>query len=267
MGRIAGIGVRNLKIIYNPHGWAFNMNCSEKKKKIYALIEKSLSLLTNIIINISKNEYLIAEKRKIPKEKMIVIENGINIEKYKENKKIKFLDKYVIGFVGRLSEAKNPLFLIEIAKELQKKEKNFLFYAVGDGELKEEFIKKIHENKLENYFFLRGWSEKVEEDIRNFDVALMVSKWEGFGLVVCEYMAALKPVIAVNVGGVKNIIENNVNGIMINEYSDKKFAGKILEIKNNDLLKEKLIKKAYKDVKEKYSIENEVRKIEDIFLV
>ncbi|MBS5038733.1 MAG: glycosyltransferase [Fusobacterium sp.] len=264
LGRIARIGVKNLKVIYNPHGWAFNMNCSEKKKKIYAFIEKSLSLLTNIIINISKNEYLIAEKRKIPKEKMLIIENGIDTEKYKEDQKIKFLDKYIIGFVGRLSEAKNPLFLIEIAKELLKKEKNFLFYVVGDGELKEKFIKKIHENKLEDYFFLRGWSEKVEEDIRNFDVALMISKWEGFGLVVCEYMASLKPVIAVNVGGVKNIIENNINGIMINEYSGEKFAEKILEIKNNNLLKEKLIKKAYEDVKEKYSIENEVRKIKGV---
>ncbi|WP_427043319.1 glycosyltransferase family 4 protein [Fusobacterium sp. SB021] len=148
------------------------------------------------------------------------------------------------------------------SKRVSKKEKNFLFYVVGDGELKEEFIKKIYENKLENYFFLRGWSEKVEEDIRNFDIALMISKWEGFGLVVCEYMASLKPVIAVNVGGVKNIIENNINGIMINEYSSEKFADKILEIKNDNLLKERLIEKAYKYVKARYSIENEVKKIE-----
>ncbi len=264
LGRIVGIGIKNLKVIYNPHGWAFTMNCSEKKKRIYALIERFLSIFTYKIINISKDEYKKALERKIPEEKMAIIENGINIEKYKENKKIKFLDKYVIGFVGRLSEQKNPLFLIEIAKELLKKEKNFLFYIVGDGELKEKFIKKICENKLENYFFLRGWSEKVEEDIRNFDVALMVSKWEGFGLVVCEYMATLKPVIAVNVGGVKNIIENNINGIMINEYSDKKFAEKILEIKNDNSLKEKLVEKAYKDVKEKYSIENEVKRIEEV---
>ena len=163
---------------------------------------------------------------------------------------------------GDYQNKRIPLFLIEIAKGLVKKEKNFLFYVVGDGELKEEFIKKIYENKLENYFFLRGWSEKVEEDIRNFDIALMISKWEGFGLVVCEYMASLKPVIAVNVGGVKNIIENNINGIMINEYSSEKFADKILEIKNDNLLKERLIEKAYKYVKARYSIENEVKKIE-----
>lgn len=267
LGRIAGIGIRNLKILYNSHGWAFTMECSERKKKIYALIERILSFFTYKIINISEDEYRKAIAYGINSKKMVIIENGIDIEKYKENSKIKFLDKFVIGFVGRLSEQKNPMFLIEICEELiKRKEKEFIFYIVGDGELKDKFEKEIKDKKLEGYFFIRGWSEKVEKEIRNFDIALMISKWEGFGLVVCEYMAALKPVIAVNVGGVKNIIQNNVNGILINEYSSEKFGDEILRIKVDKLLKEKLIENAYKDVKEKYSIEKEVRKIEKIIV-
>ena len=216
LGRMARIGIKNLKVLYNPHGWAFNMEGSSKKKFFYGAIEKFLSYFTDIIINISEDEYETAIKRNISEKKMVIIKNGIEIEKYKENKKEIFLDKYVIGFVGRLSEQKNPLFLVEIAKELlDKKEQNFTFYVVGDGELRGELEKKIKENNLESYFFLRGWSEKVEEDIRNFDIALMISKWEGFGLVVCEYMAAKKPVIGVSVGGVKDIIENEKNGIFI----------------------------------------------------
>ena len=115
---------------------------------------------------------------------MVIIQNGIEIEKYSNNQKEKFLEKNVIGFVGRLSEAKNPLFLVEIAKELlTRKEDSFLFYVVGDGELREKLENEIEKNNLQEYFYLRGWSEKVEEDIKNFDVALMISKWEGFGFV------------------------------------------------------------------------------------
>lgn len=265
LGRIAGIGIRNLKVLYNSHGWSFTMDCSERKKKIYALIERILSFFTHRIINISEDEYKKAIERKIPKEKMIIIENGIDIKKYKENSKIKFLNKFVIGFVGRLSEQKNPMFLIKICEELiRRKEKEFIFYIVGDGELKDKFEKEIKDKKLEGYFFIRGWSEKVEKEIRNFDIALMISKWEGFGLVVCEYMAALKPVIAVNVGGVKNIIKNEINGVLVNKYSSEKFVDEILRIKIDKLLKEKLIKNAYKDVKEKYSIEKEIKEIEKI---
>ncbi|MFV0578021.1 MAG: glycosyltransferase [Fusobacterium ulcerans] len=112
----------------------------------------------------------------------------------------------------------------------------------------------MKKNNLENYFFLRGWSEKVEEDIRNFDIALMISKWEGFGLVVCEYMAAKKTVIAVSVGGVKDIIENGKNGILIKEYERQKFVENIIRIKNNINLREQLIDRAFIDVENNFSI-------------
>lgn len=267
LGRIAGIGIKNLKVIYNPHGWAFTINCSERKKKVYSLIEKILSFFTYKIINISEDEYKKAVERKISKEKMIIVENGIEVEKYRKNSKKIFLDKLVIGFVGRISEQKNPMFLIEICEELLKrKEKDFIFYVVGDGELREKFEEEIKNRKIEKYFFMKGWSEKIEEEIRNFDVALMISKWEGFGLVVCEYMAALKPVIAVNVGGVKNIIRNNINGILINEYSSERFVKEILKIKVDNLLKERLVITAYKDVKLKYSIEKEINKLKKILI-
>lgn len=265
LGRMARIGIKNLKVLYNPHGWAFNMEGSSRKKFFYGAIEKFLSYFTDIIINISEDEYETAIKRNISEKKMVIIKNGIAIEKYKENKKEIFLDKYVIGFVGRLSEPKNPLFLVEIAKELlDKKEQNFIFYVVGDGELRGELEKKIKENNLESYFFLRGWSEKVEEDIRNFDIALMISKWEGFGLVVCEYMAAKKPVIGVSVGGVKDIIENEKNGILIKEYDSQKFAENIIRIKNNIDLKEQLINKAFIDVRNKFSITEVIKRIKQL---
>lgn len=265
LGRIASIGLKNLKVLYNPHGWAFTMDCSEKKKKFYALIEKVLSFFTYKIINISEDEYRKAIAYGINSKKMVIVENGIDIEKYKENSKIKFLDKFVIGFVGRLSEQKNPMFLIKICEELiRRKEKEFIFYIVGDGELRDEFEKEIKDKKLEQYFFVRGWSEKVEEEIRNFDVALMISKWEGFGLVVCEYMAALKPIIAVAIGGVKNILDEK-NSFYIKDFSEKKFVESILKVryKNKEEVNFKK-EKAYNDVKTKFTIKNVINKIEKL---
>lgn len=258
LGRLASLGLKT-KILYNPHGWAFTINCSHNKKKIYAYIEKLLYSLTDIIINISEDEYSKALEYKIPAKKMITIENGIDIKKFSNNSKEKFLDRYVLGFVGRLSEQKNPLYLIEIAKKIKKDIPNCLFYVVGNGELKEELKKKIKENKLDEYFYLKGWSEKVEEDIRNFDLALMISNWEGFGLVVCEYMAAKKPVIAFPVGGVKNIITNEINGILTNKNL---IIENILKLKNDEVFRKKIIENADKIVKEKFSIGNVIEKHE-----
>lgn len=256
LGRVASVFLKS-KVIYNSHGWAFNMECSNKKKKFYALVEKILLPLTDTVINISEDEYRSAIKYGLNSKKMIIIENGINIEKYRENTKIKFLDKFVIGFVGRLSEQKNPMFMIDICEELIKKgEDNFLFYVVGDGELREEFEEEIKNKNIEKYFHLRGWSEKVEEEIRNFDVALMISKWEGFGLVVCEYMAAKKPIVTVAVGGVKNIL-NKENSFYIEEYSKEKFGENILDIKKYENLEK--LEQAYIDVKEKFNIKKLIK--------
>lgn len=260
LGRIAAIGLKS-KVIYNPHGWAFTINCSENKKKIYSFIERLLYPLTNIIINISKDEYNQAINYKLSPNKMIVIENGIDIKKFEKKKKDKFLDKFVLGFVGRLVEQKNPLYLITIANELKELIPNCLFYVVGEGELQNELEKQIIHYELEQYFYLRGWSEKVEEDIKNFDVALMISNWEGFGLVVCEYMAAKKLVLSFPVGGVKDIIKDNQNGIFI----DRNLKEKVLKVYLEPEFREKIIEAAYKDVKNKYLIDDVIKKHEIYF--
>lgn len=260
LGRIATFGLKQ-KIIYNPHGWAFTIDCSKKKKRIYSIIERLLYPLTDVIINISKDEYDQAIKYKIPTRKMIIIENGIDINKFKNNRKIKFKDKVVLGFVGRLSEQKNPLYLINLAKELKYKIPNCLFYIVGDGELKKKLEEEIIENKLEKYFYLAGWCQNVEKEIRNFDISLMISKWEGFGLVVCEYMAAKKPVVAFPVGGVKNIIENNINGVL----STDNFVESIVKVYENTEFREKIIYEAFERVKFKNSINRLIKEHENLF--
>ena len=122
--------------------------------------------------------------------------------------------------------------------------------------------KKIKSKNIEKYFYLKGWSEKVEEEIRNFDVALMISKWEGFGLVVCEYMAARKPIITVAVGGVKNIL-NEENSFYINGYLKEEFVRKIIEIKCNNKEVRNKIERSYKVVKEKFNIKKLVELIKE----
>lgn len=177
----------------------------------------------------------------------------------------KFLNQFIIGFTGRLAEQKNPLFLIDICEELlKKKEENFLFYIIGDGDLRPILEEKIQSKKLEKYFFCSGWSNQVEKEIHNFDTALMISKWEGFGLVVCEYMAAKIPVISVMAGGVKNIL-NPQNSFPIADYSATQFADQIIKIRygSNQNIQE-IIHNAYEDVNKKYSIEIMIKNLEHI---
>lgn len=264
LGRIANL-FSKIPVVYNPHGWAFTMEGSKLKRIVYALIERILYVFTNKIINISKDEIEVSKIYGFNQNKMILIENGINTEKYKHNIKEIFIDKFVIGFVGRLSEQKNPFFLIDLAKELKIEISNLLLYIVGDGEYKENLLRKIESENLEEYFYFSGWSTQVEKEMKNFDIGIVPSKWEGFGLVVCEYMASEKLVISSGVGGMKDIIQNNENGFIVDKMDLNKTKALILNIYNKKIDVEKIIKKAKADVLSKYSIERVIKEHERLF--
>lgn len=265
LGRIACVGL-NKKVIYNSHGWSFTMNGSKNKKRFYAFIEKILAPFASMIINISDYELEAAVNYGLSSKKMITINNGTDLEQYsKYSEKKEYLDEFVIGFVGRLSEQKNPLFMVDIAIELRKRIDNFIFLVVGDGELLDPFKEYIKIEGLEDHFNVVGWQSEVGEYIQNFDVAIMISKWEGFGLVVTEYMSAKKPVVSVSVGGVSNIIENSYNGVMINDYNAKYFAEAILKLQKDSEYRYMLVNNGYKTVEKKFNIIRVVKEHEHLF--
>lgn len=263
IGRIALAFNFKTKILYNAHGWYFNAQISDKKRKIFALIEKILAIKTDKIINISKSEYESALKYKIaPKKKMCIIENGIdftkfeNNDKYREETRKKYHiaeNEIMIGVVGRLTEQKDPMTMIKAFELVHKENKNTKLMYVGSGELEKNVKQYAKEKNILDKIIITGWVDNVEQYIPAFDIAVLPSKWEGFGLVLIEYMACDKPIIATNVGGIKDIIENEVNGILIPKESPEKLKYAIEKILKRET-KYSIIGERYKLIMKKYDI-------------
>lgn len=273
-GRIAMLFNHKTKILYNAHGWYFNADMSPKKKKIIALIEKILAIKTDKIINISKSEYDSALKYKIASEKkMCIIENGIDFkkfegcEKYREETRKKYNIKdneIVIGVVGRLSEQKDPMTTIKAFNEIYKENKNVRLMYVGSGDLEKEVIEYAQENNLTHLVTITGWIEDTEKYIPAFDIAILPSKWEGFGLVLIEYMVCNKPIVASNVGGIADIIKDKENGLIFKTRENKELAENIKILINNKKLLENIIEENKKN-RDKYDIKNLLEKHEKLF--
>ena len=263
VGRLALLFDFKTKILYNAHGWYFNAEIGKKKKIFFAFIEKVLAIKTNKIINISNAEYESALKYKIaPKKKMCIIENGIdfsrfaNSDMYRTETRNKYdIDKndIVIGVVGRLSEQKDPMTTIRVFKMIKDKYSNAKLMMVGSGELEDEVRSFAKSNNIDNDVIITGWIENVEKYIPAFDIAILPSKWEGFGLVIVEYMACGKPVVASNVGGIANIIEDGKNGFLCEVGNEKEIYSKIDKILECKDLRENISKRNYID-KDKYDI-------------
>ena len=233
IGRIAAMGL-SCKVVYNPHGWAFDMAVSSKKKAFYRLLEKILARKTDRIVTISEYEKRIAIKNKICKEdKIEVILNGIDLKKCRAVKEERAALRYketdfIIGCAARLSEQKDPLLFAEVAGCVTQKCPDACFIWVGDGEQKENFITALKKNHVFDKTKITGWVDNPCEYIAFFDVAVLFSKWEGFGLCLAEYLALGKPVVATNVGAVSEIIQDGICGKLVEHRDPERIADEIL---------------------------------------
>lgn len=259
LARIADLGLKN-KVIYNPHGWAFNMQQSAKKKEMYKWVEKILAHFCDKIVCISDAEKESALREKICKpSKLQVIYNGIDLEKIKntKSKTRKELgipkDAFIVGQVGRLSKQKAPDTFVKAAKLIKEKIPNAYFILVGDGELRSQIEKMIHKEGLDNSFLITGWINNPAAYMKIMDVGTLLSRWEGFGLVLPEYMACGVPIVATNVDAIPNIVKTNENGILINKDSCVDAQRACITIKNNICLKNKIVSSASVRVKQQFN--------------
>ena len=261
LGRIANMGLKN-KCVYNPHGWAFNMRGNKLKKLIYVGIEKVLAPFCSTIICISGAEKRSALKYRIcGKKKLKVIYNGIDFDEYNMDYHMNTRelleipeDAFVVGMVGRLAEQKAPDVFVKAAKRIKEKIPKAFFLIVGDGPDWDEVQQEVEDNKLTDSFILAGWTRRPMEYIKILDIAVLISRWEGFGLVLPEYMMAGKPIVASRVDAIPSIIEDGENGLLV-EVDDAAGASKaVLQIHKNNELREKLIVHGLQDVYDKFNV-------------
>lgn len=261
LARIADLGLKN-KVIYNPHGWAFNMQQSAKKKEMYKWVEKISAYFCDKIVCISDAEKESALREKICKpSKLQVIYNGIDLEEIKNtiSKKRAELnipeDAFVVGMVGRLSKQKAPDVFVKAAKLIKDKIPNAYFLMVGDGELRDQVEEMIHNFDLDTSFFITGWVDNPTAYMKVMDVGCLLSRWEGFGLVLPEYMACGVPIVATNVDAIPNIIKDGENGLLVAEDDYGSCASAVQKIFLNCSLQSKLVYFGKIKVKEKYYME------------
>lgn len=273
IARVANIGLKNY-CVYNPHGWAFNMKCSPGKRRMYLAIEKFAALFCDKIVCISDAEKQSALEKKVCREdKLQVILNGVDIEAYEtgvhgavKRKELNILeDAFVVGMVGRMSPQKAPDVFVKMAKLVKDKIPNAQFIIVGDGIQEEEVRKYANDNGFGDSLHITGWVDDPMSYVELFDVACLLSRWEGFGLVLPEYMMAGKPIVASRVDAIPNIIRDGENGLLVDVDDVAGASEAVLRIYRDKELKDRLIKQGLKDVLNRYNVRRVSEQHQELF--
>lgn len=275
-GKGAGIYARLIKlfspstnIIFTWHGFHIE-NYDLLSKKIYLLLEKTLSKLTDIFINVSESERQVCLLNKIYDEKKsVVIYNGIKdefklLDKSLIRKKLNLpVDKFIIINISRFDKTKNVKALVEIASLLWI-ENDIFFILAGDGEQKKEILKMIAQRNLSN-FFLPGFIDNPIEYIQASDIYLSTSLSEGLPYTLLEASMCGLPIITSDVRGNNEIVNNDFNGYLFDLRNLSHAAEKILTLKNDSGKYKWLSDNARKNFLDKFAEEIMIFKLKEVY--
>jgi glycosyltransferase involved in cell wall biosynthesis len=216
----------------------------------------------------------------VPPEKITVVPNGVDAEKYSpdisgENirKKFGLEEKFVIGYAGTFGHWHGITVLANSVKKIVGEIPNAHFLLIGDGVLRGEVEAILRRDSVERAVTITGMvpSADVPEylaacnalvisAINNPDVPFFQSPIKLF-----EYMAMQKPVIASRVGQIQEVIEDGVNGLLVEEKNPAELAEKICQLARDPALCERLSKAARRNAVEKYTWQENVRAVINLY--
>jgi glycosyltransferase involved in cell wall biosynthesis len=244
------------KVVVMPGGIATKVASTRKDpltKILSLLISFDLSLADRLIIY----SPLLAKKFvKHQRRVLIAHEHFVDLSKFVVKKKI---DERlsIVGYIGRLSEEKGVLNLIEAVPLVLKIKPSTQFLICGKGDLSDKVKKIIKDKELEEHVKLNGWvlHEDVPRVLNELKLLVLPSYTEGLPNITLEAMACGTPVLATPVGAIPDVIKDGETGFLLKSNDPEHIAKKIIELLSKPELLEKVSINAYKYVRENFSYE------------
>ncbi len=270
--KLAGVPV----IVHTVHGFAFHDEEPLWRQVLFRNLERFGSRWCDKMIFISQPLIEWALKDHIVgEEKIEKIYSGIQLDQFcpvKSEEKNEIRSKWnlkqkdhVIGIVSKLWEGKGHGVLIEAFKLLKEKIRDAKLVIVGEGHLYDELFRMVDTNGLRQSVMFTGFQMDVSEIIATFDVAVLPSFFEGMGRVILEAMAMERPVVASRVGGIPDLIEQDVNGLLVRPGDVKELADALEKILSDKRLARKMGREGRKRIKEQFSAQGMVQSIERVY--
>lgn len=241
----------------------------EKHKTINRRLEKKAYLKMDKIICVSNDSKKSVENLYTElKEKIEVLYNPIPTEEILEKSKIEDTlypeNKINLVTVGRLSYQKGYDVLLEAHNKLLKEGLDYNLYILGEGEERKNYNKYIKENNLGNNTFLLGFKENPYPYIKQADIFISSSRYEGYPLVLCEALCLEKPIVATSCTGPSEILENGKYGLLSEVEKVESLAENMKK-----LILDKNLRKKYSDLASEraqmFDMNKTIRKIEGLF--
>jgi glycosyltransferase involved in cell wall biosynthesis len=245
------------------------------RKAIYKLADCYSSKFVSHFIAVSKalKTRLILE-RKIPMEKISVIYNGVELDKYdpgpNDSNRLRHsfgieADCAVVGTIGRLVYQKGFEYFIEAAKLISKKNFNIKFVIVGHGPEEKNLQKMVERAGISQIFTFAGQRFDIPQLLGIFDIFVLPSVLEGLPRVVIEAMAMGKPIVATDIDGVREELIHDRTGLIVPAKNPKALSEAVNSLLDNRASAIQMGNEARKSAEKRFDLKKTVFNIERLY--
>ena len=250
------------------------------KKVRHIIIDFICGLFSNQIISVSKAMKTKLKLAPFSKKKVTVVYNGVSpnyftdTENQPQSMKKDFgikENQLMIGTLARISPEKGIEYLIDAFNQIKKQFPNTKLVIVGDAYsssdkiYKQRILKLIKAYHLQNDVIMPGYRSDVINLIQGVDISVSSSLMESFGLFILESMAMGKAVVATEVGGVPEVVENGRTAILVKPRDSISLAKAISTLIFDEKMRINLGIRGKKRALKYFSIHNTIYQIEDIY--
>ncbi|MDZ7623395.1 MAG: glycosyltransferase family 4 protein [Ignavibacteriaceae bacterium] len=265
------------KFIFNYHGIFLKNNPYYNfiERSIYSVIHYLIHLLSKVdavLVQSKMSKQLLMEETKLFPEPIVYYNSysprqyfsGVNaniVQRIEELKKY----KRIIAVVGRLEVDKRIDRAIMLIRSLVDQQKNVHLLIFGDGSLKNKMDQLVQQHKLKDSVDIFGYVEEVEGYYKYFDLVLFTSDWEGMPLTMWEAMANEVPVVAPDVGGFKEILEENKCGLIYEPGNLKDAEDKLILLLEDVQLRKRMGINGREAIESNYTEKKFIQQIEKVY--
>jgi glycosyltransferase involved in cell wall biosynthesis len=275
IGRWAALAARAEVRVHSIHGFGFNDWQPWWVRRLFQGAEQATAPITHAFCPVSEANRRVAEALGLLRggREAVVLPAAIDIGEYepREEEGLRVREELglapetpLVGMMACLKPQKSPVDFVKVAAHVRATHPEAHFFLAGDGDLRAAVDAEIGRLALGDRFHLLGWRRDVRALLSAANVLVLTSLWEGLPRVVLQAMAAAKPIVATNVDGTPEAIDEGRSGFLLDPHDVEGFADRVSRLVREPKLAREMGREGRRRV-EDFGVPAMLRKLESLY--
>lgn len=265
MGCLLASFFRKCKVVVHEHGPVFEKGL---QYSLYRFVLKALWRRATVFVTVSN--YMagyLTRRIGITPERIKVIPNAVRLDVFDLQRVSKRLSRQnlgiseqdiVLGFVGRLNSIKGVDLLVRAMPLLLRQSRHYFLLLVGEGPERESLQTLAQKLRVDDRIRFLGFCDNIPQIVAAFDIGVVPSRQESFGIVCLEMMRMMVPLVSSGVGGMAEYVIDGKTGLMLKENTPEEICRCVQLLSEDQKLRNSIVDAAYK-LSERFSVQEYVK--------